>query len=149
MFHGVGTDSSRRRAPPHAPNHGGENAAQGVDVQILPGSDLKLGSCADRYLLCACDVIDVGSSSPAQRYNHHHNAYLNGAAARLVDVGPAGSDKSPGHGGGRSRWENREISAELAGVAMATTTTTTIGGPPQKQVPVGAFIVDGNGGEYV
>ena len=26
-----------------------------------------------------------------QQYNHHHNAYFNGKATKLVDVGPAGT----------------------------------------------------------
>ena len=40
-------------------------------------------------------------------YNHHHNAYIYGKATELVDVGPAGSNIAPGHGGAKARAGSR------------------------------------------
>ena len=70
--------------------------------------------------------------------SHHHNAYMTGKATKLVDVGPVGSSKVPMHGGMKSRWEPRPVPG------VASTLSTTNG----DQVPTGAFLVDGNGGEY-
>eukprot|EP00658_Telonema_sp_P-2_P017566 TRINITY_DN16837_c0_g1_i21.p1 TRINITY_DN16837_c0_g1~~TRINITY_DN16837_c0_g1_i21.p1 ORF type:complete len:697 (-),score=123.62 TRINITY_DN16837_c0_g1_i21:336-2426(-) len=71
-----------------------------------------------------------------EQYNHHHNAYLMGAAAKMVDVGPGGSRRVPSHGGLPSRWEPR---------LQPGTRSAAIDG---QQVMQTAFIVDGNGGEY-
>jgi hypothetical protein len=66
-------------------------------------------------------LADGGEESVpiTEQYNHHHNAYVLGQAAALVDVGPAGSGK----------------------VAMRRSPCTELN-------PTAVFLVDGNGGEY-
>lgn len=77
-----------------------------------------------------------------QQYNHHHNAYVLGKSATMVNVGPAGSKKVPRHGGLPSRWEPRTV------VDPSSSNTSPAASAASPQVATAAFIVDGNGGEY-
>ena len=60
-----------------------------------------------------------------------------------MDVGPAGSARTvDGHGAYKGRWESRAkplTSAQKADPEQL----------PLADIPTGAFLVDGNGGEYV
>ena len=74
----------------------------------------------------------------SDQYNHHHAAWVIGANARMVDLGPAGQAGTHGNG----RWEVRDrplTSAEKEAQAQA---------PPKAKVPTSVYLVDGNGGEY-
>jgi len=77
-----------------------------------------------------------------RQYNHHHNAYVLGKSATMVNVGPAGSKKVPRHGGLPSRWEPRTV------VDPSSSDTSPAASAASPQVATAAFIVDGNGGEY-
>jgi hypothetical protein len=80
-----------------------------------------------------------------EQYDHHHCAYVHGARARLVDVGPAGSAHTvDGHGNYKGRWESRL--KPLTGAQKKAATGKEQPGPDD--IPLGAFLVDGNGGEY-
>ena len=79
------------------------------------------------------------------QYNHHHCAYVHGAQSKLVDVGPAGSARTvDGHGAYQGRWEAR--------ATPLTTVQQKAGADPEQlpmaEIPTGAFLVDGNGGEF-
>ena len=100
--------------------------------------------CPPRYEADSVRIHTDGSEESVpitQQYNHHHNAYFNGKATKLVDVGPAGSKLVPMHGGIRSRWEPRPVPS----FEGSNDNTNTDASP---QVATSAFIVDGNGGEF-
>jgi hypothetical protein len=80
------------------------------------------------------------------QYDHHHNAYLTGKAAKMVHVGPAGSS-APSHGGIRPQWEVRSVPGVPTG-APSLELPPGVELPPGGQLPLSAFLVDGNGGEY-
>jgi hypothetical protein len=74
-------------------------------------------------------------------YNHHHNAYIYGKRTTLVDVGHAGTGRTPGHGGAqKARWEPRDKP-----LTSSQRERTQI---KPSEVQGAAWIVDGNGGEY-
>lgn len=73
-------------------------------------------------------------------YNHHHNAYIYGKKTTLVDVGHAGTARTPGHGGQKARWEPRDKPLTTAQREQEKLRPSEVQGA--------AWIVDGNGGEY-
>ena len=73
-------------------------------------------------------------------YNHHHNAYIYSSKATLVNVGAGASLSAQTHGGMRDAWEiRRRPRGPRARLAAANESL---------HVPLVAFLVDGNGGEY-
>ena len=74
----------------------------------------------------------------SDQYNHHHAAWVIGANARMVDLGPAG--KAGTHGNGR--WEVRDRP-----LTTAEKEARARGSAPAR-VPTSVYLVDGNGGEY-
>lgn len=92
------------------------------------------------------DIVRVGADGSEVHvplfdvYDHHHCAYVHGAASQLVDVGPAGSERTvDGHGSYGGRWEARPKPLTSAEKKKAD---------PHSRIPTGAFLVDGNGGEF-
>lgn len=84
------------------------------------------------------------------QYNHHHNCYLLSKSAKMVHVGPVGSQTSPTHGGMRAQWEPRMLPPGSEGDDQLFTATTSSGGDGgDGEVPImhAGFFVDGNGGE--
>jgi hypothetical protein len=77
-----------------------------------------------------------------EAYDHHHNAYIVGSATEIVEVGPAGSKIAPSHGGVKAEWEPRHKPAPQG------RDEPTLKAPDGTTIPAGAFMVDGNGGEY-
>jgi hypothetical protein len=88
-----------------------------------------------------------------EQYNHHHNAYLHGESTEVVDVGPAGVEGAPSHGGMPMRYVPRPTSFNRRGGSVGSSRThgfpaASSSSPPPPQIAEVAFIVDGNGGEY-
>lgn len=77
-----------------------------------------------------------------EQYNHHHAAWVIGANARMVDLGPGGRAGTHGNG----RWEVRQRPKTTRETAEQTA------GPSVQSQANGnrdsVYMVDGNGGEY-